>query len=54
MLFHPVLGGNLEGDSYTGHFERGMKEGSRNGAFLSEKSSMREGSFTGDPKRYAK
>jgi hypothetical protein len=51
--------GNLEGCSYTGYVERRMEVGSRNGASLSRRvSSMRgtwwEGSFTGDPERYAK
>jgi hypothetical protein len=31
-----ALLGNLEGGSYTGEFERGMKEGSRSGASLLE------------------
>jgi hypothetical protein len=35
VLFHPVLR-NLEGGLYTGYFERGVKEGSRNGASLYE------------------
>ena len=46
--------GNLEGGSYTGDFARWTKEGSRNGASLSEgRGTRREGSFTGDPEEYA-
>jgi hypothetical protein len=52
MLFHPVLE-NLEEGSYTRDFERGMEEGCGNGTSLSE-GTWREGSFTGDPKIYAK
>jgi len=48
----------VEGGSYTGDFERWMKEGSRNGASFSEggfiRGTWREGSVTGDPERYVK
>jgi hypothetical protein len=46
---------NLEGGSYTGDFERCMKEGSSNRASLSvglHEGDLEGGSFTGDPERH--
>ena len=49
--------GNLEGGSFTRNFERWMKGLKEMGISLqgsSMRGTWREGSFTGDPRRYAK